>query len=112
MPLPSAALTGTQRRHLRKLAHGKKPIVYVGSAVGSADGSAGISEGVISALDQALADHELVKVKLPGAATKRGLAEELARRSGAHLCGLVGHMAILYRPDPEQRRIVLPGRTL
>lgn len=108
MPLPSAALTGTQRRHLRKLAHGKKPIVYVGSG----DGSAGISEGVISALDQALADHELVKVKLPGAATKRALAEELARRSGAHLCGLVGHMAILYRPDPEQRRIVLPGRTL
>ncbi len=108
MPLlPSTALTGTQRRHLRTLAHGRKPIVYLGSA----DPGAGIREGLISALDQALADHELVKVKLPGAEAKQALAKELARRSGAHLCGLVGHMAILYRPDPEQRRIVLPGRT-
>ena len=99
-PLPT--LAGYQRRHLRKLAHGKKPIVTVGEA--------GISDQVISALDRALTDHELVKVKLPGPTAKKELGAELAQRSGAHLCGLVGHMAILYRPDPEEPRVELPIR--
>ncbi len=103
MPPPSQTLTGTQRRHLRKLAHGRKPIVFVGDA--------GVSEAVVGALDRALADHELVKVKLPGPEAKKALAAELAKRSGAHVCGLVGHMAILFRPDPEQPQIELPGRT-
>lgn len=97
------ALAGYQRRHLRKLAHGKRPIVTVGEA--------GISDSVVSALDQALSDHELIKVKLPGAEGKKALGAELAARSGAHLCGLVGHMAILFRPHPETPRIELPTRT-
>jgi RNA-binding protein len=100
---PLKALTGAQRRHLRKLAHGKKPIVAVGES--------GVSDAVIAALDQALADHELVKVKLPGAEAKRSVAATLAKRSGAHLGGLVGHMAILYRPNPEEPQIELPGRS-
>lgn len=101
-PPTAKALAGYQRRHLRKLAHGKSPIVTVGEA--------GISDKVISALDQALADHELVKVKLPGAEGKKQLGAELAKRSSAHLCGLVGHMAILFRPDPEAPQIELPTR--
>ncbi len=95
-------LRGFQRRHLRKLAHGKKPVVFVGDA--------GISEGVVAALDAALADHELVKVKLRGAESKKQMADELAKRSRAELCGLVGHMVILYRPDPENPGIELPTR--
>ncbi len=98
----SKTLRGFQRRHLRKLAHGKKPIVFVG------DG--GISDAVVSALDAALADHELVKVKLHGPEAKKAKAEELAQRSQAELCGLVGHMVILYRPDPDSPRIELPTR--
>lgn len=100
-PTPTP-LAGFQRRHLRKLAHGRKPIVFVGDA--------GISDPVVAALDQALADHELVKVKLPGAEGKKELASVLAERSGAHLCGLVGHMAILFRPDPDESQIELPTR--
>ena len=50
------ALRGFQRKHLRKLAHPLKPVVHVGSA--------GISAPVLGALDKALADHELVKVRL------------------------------------------------
>ncbi len=96
------ALTGYQRRHLRKLAHGRKPIVFVGEA--------GISEAVVAALDRALADHELVKVKLPGPEAKKALATELAQRGGACLCGLIGHMAILFRPDPDEPQIELPDR--
>lgn len=100
-PLPKS-LSGFQRRFLRKQAHGRKPIVFIGDA--------GVSEAVIAALDQALSDHELVKVKLAGGEDKKRVAEELAARSGSHLCGLVGHMAILYRPDPDEPQIELPTR--
>ncbi len=102
MPKHPTALRGFQRRHLRKLAHGKKPVVFVGDA--------GISDSVVAALDAALADHELVKVKLRGAEAKKQMADELAKRSRAELCGLVGHMVILYRPDPENPGIELPTR--
>ena len=102
MTPPPQPLLGFQRRYLRKLAHGRRPVVFVGDA--------GVSEAVIRALGDALSDHELVKVKLAGAEEKKAVAEELAKRSDAHLCGVVGHMAILFRPSPDDPVIELPTR--
>jgi len=98
------ALAGVDRRHLRRLAHDLNPVVQVGSA--------GITEAVQKALGTALRDHELVKLRLAGEREEReALAAELAARSGSALAGLVGQVAILYRParDPERRRIALPS---
>ncbi|MEE2673201.1 MAG: YhbY family RNA-binding protein [Myxococcota bacterium] len=99
---PQTALEGFQRKHLRKLAHPLKPVVHVGAA--------GISETVLGALEKALADHELVKVRLHLPADKKSLARSLSQRSGAELCGLVGHTVILYLARPEEPRIELPLR--
>ena len=52
----------------------------------------------------ALLDHELVKVRLHAPDDKKAAAQNLAERTGAHLCGLVGHTVILYRPHPENPR--------
>ena len=98
-----AALTGQQRRHLRGLAHRLEPVVHVGEA--------GTSDAVARALDDALAQHELVKVRLHQPRDKKASATELASRSGSHLCGLVGHTVILYRPHPEKPQIELPERS-
>ena len=87
---------------MRKLAHDLKPVVHVGAG--------GIGPPVLEALAQALDDHELVKVRLHEPEDKKGMANELATRSGAALCGLVGHTAILYRAHPEKPRIELPTR--
>lgn len=100
-PTPSP-LEGFQRKALRSLAHGRKPVVQVGEG--------GASEAVLAALDRALSDHELVKVRLREPEDKKTLARELAARSGAELCGLVGHTVILYRRHPESPRIELPRR--
>jgi len=97
MQLPSY-----QRKYLRELAHPLKPIVQIGQE--------GVSEGVLGAVEQALLDHELIKVRMHEPEDKRGMAAELAERSGACLCGLIGHTAILYRPRPEEPTIVLPRR--
>jgi len=99
---PAPTLDGAQRRHLRGLAHPLKPIVFIGEG--------GISESVVRALDEALDQHELVKVRLRQPPDKKAAAAELAEASGAALCGVVGHTVVLYRPHPEEPRIVLPSR--
>jgi RNA-binding protein len=95
----AAALSGKDRRRLRALAHPLRPVVHVGTD--------GAGAAVLAALDQALSDHELVKVRLLEPDDKRALARELAEASGAELAGLVGHTAILYRRNPERPRIAL-----
>lgn len=94
-------LTGRERKALRGLAHHLEPVVQVGSA--------GITEAVARQVDEALRAHELVKVRLHQPADKHGDAEALAAATGAALCGMVGHVVILYRPDPERPKIV-PGQ--
>jgi RNA-binding protein len=98
-----AELTGTQKKHLRGLAHGLEPMVRVGQK--------GLTEEVEREVDRTLARHELVKVKLAGDRDeRRRLAEELARGLEAELVGTIGTIAILFRrnPDPKERKIRLP----
>ena len=95
-------LTGKQRRHLRALAHPLRPVVQVGKD--------GLDDGVIAAVDQALTDHELVKVKIGEAADldRHAAADELAARTHSEVAQVLGNVAVLYRPDPEDPKIELP----
>ena len=61
-------------------------------------------------MDQALDAHELIKVSMHKPKDKKTMAAALAEGSGAHLAGLLGHTAILYRAHKEKPRIVLPQR--
>lgn len=82
------------------MAHALAPVAQVGDA--------GLSEAVLAAVDVALRDHELVKVRMRQPVDKKARARALAEATGAALCGLVGHTVILYRPNPERPRITLP----
>ncbi len=94
-------LSGPQRKYLRGLAHDKKAVVQVGDA--------GVTPEVIEAVKAALLTHELIKVKMREPEDKKGMAEALAAKSSAGLCGLIGHTAILYRPHPDKPKIHLPA---
>ena len=59
-----------------------KPIVHVGEG--------GVSKRVLEALEQALCDHELVKLRLRDTEDRKVVAQQIADKSGAELCGLVG----------------------
>ena len=98
----AAALAGYQRVYLRGLAHDLKPIVQVGQS--------GVTPEVLAAVDIALTDHELVKVRLYRPEDKKALSAALAAGTGAELCGLIGHTVILYRKHPDKPRIRLPVR--
>jgi RNA-binding protein len=97
-------LTGRQKRWLRAQAHHLDPVVIVGQQ--------GLSGPVVEALEQALAEHELIKVRF-GAhqARRKELAAEMEAKLGCRLAGMVGHVAILYRPhpDPDRRGYAPPG---
>jgi len=93
-------LLGHQKKFLRGKAHSLEPKVHVGAE--------GVSDAVIAQVIQVFRTHELIKVRLREPDDKKGMALALAERTGSHLCGLVGHTVILYRPDPEEPKIQLP----
>ena len=85
-------LTSTQAKYLRGIAHGLKPVIFIGQ------------KGLTDAL---------IKIKLIDYNEKKHkteIARALEGRTGSHLAGMIGHIAILYRqhPELEQRKIVLP----
>jgi len=94
-------LSNPQRRHLRGLAHGRKAVVTIGNA--------GLTPAVLAEIDQALAHHELVKVRIHGSDRqgKRGLTQDLLEGTGAVLVQAIGHVVTLYRAA-KRPRIVLP----
>lgn len=95
-------LSARQKKHLRGLGHALKPIVILGAG--------GASPAVVAELDGALGHHELVKVRVRAGerSTREQLIQGLCEATGATLVQQIGHMALLYRPDPEQPTIKLP----
>jgi RNA-binding protein len=95
-------LTDRQRRYLRKFTHPLKPVVTIGDA--------GLTDNVANETDRALRDHELVKVKVRAADRddRDRMVDELARRTGSALVQRIGHVAVLYRPDPQNPKLVIP----
>jgi RNA-binding protein len=96
-------LTGKQKRFLRGLGHALDPIVHVGKA--------GITEGLVRAVDRALVDHELIKLRVLEEAPvdRKHVADELATQACAAVVQILGRNVLLYRPRPEEPGIVLPA---
>ncbi len=100
-------LSGSQRKYLRGLAHALRPVILIGQQ--------GLSDALVASMEANLRRHELIKVhfnEFKEKPVKQELSQTLARRTGAHLVGLIGHTAIFYRPHPqeEKRLIRLPPR--
>ena len=88
------------RANLRSKAQTLDPVVMVGHD--------GISSGVISALDEALTCHELVKVRFQDFKDQvKPLAGELASATDSELVATTGFTAVYYR-----KKEVLPKKIL
>jgi RNA-binding protein len=99
-----APLNGSQRKWLRGQAHSLRPIVQIGRQ--------GLTDGTLREIDFALDTHELIKVQaVAPKEEKRQMADRIAADLGAETVGMIGHVLILYRrqPDPELRTIELPA---
>ncbi|HKE17700.1 MAG TPA: ribosome assembly RNA-binding protein YhbY [Kofleriaceae bacterium] len=95
-------LDGKARRHLRALGHALRPVAQVGKE--------GLSDALVAAIDRALVDHELVKIKVGEAAgvERHDAADQLAARTESAVIQVLGNTILLYRPDPDEPRIALP----
>jgi RNA-binding protein len=85
-------LTEEQSHYLRILGHSLEPIVDIGAG--------GVTNSLIKRIDQALAHHELVKVRVPFGDRRRRseVMDELVPLAQAHLVHRGAHCALLYRP--------------
>ena len=95
-------MTSTERqeqRRLKAIGHKLKPVLSIASN--------GLTDNVLTELERALNDHELVKLKVSvGKRELRdALIKELGERSGAEVVQRVGNTALLLRrrhePDPR-----------
>jgi RNA-binding protein len=96
-------LKESQRKYLRGLGHALKPVVTVGDK--------GLTASVLAEGENALAHHELIKVRLRTGdrALRDALIDELCKKSGADLVQRTGNIALLYRRNPEAGKIRLPA---
>ncbi len=95
------ALSAKQRKHLKALAHHRKPVVQVGNA--------GITVAVVSEITLALDAHELIKVRLPGVErdARHTLLGKICEATGAEAVQEIGRMAVIYR-RAKKPRLKLP----
>jgi RNA-binding protein len=95
-------LNGKQRHHLRGLGHALRPIVLVGKD--------GIDDGLVAAVQQALTDHELIKLKVGESSEldRQEAADQIALRTGSEVAQVLGNTVLLYRAHPDEPTIVLP----
>ncbi len=95
-------LTGKQARYLRGLGHHLQAVIMIGKEE--------LTDTVVTATDEALASHELIKVKLQDGclSDRRELAAELAQATSASVAQVLGRTFLLYRKHPENPQISLP----
>nr|WP_319472277.1 YhbY family RNA-binding protein [uncultured Sphaerochaeta sp.] len=93
-------MNSSVRNFLRSQAHSLKPIVMVGKE--------GVDDRVVSALNEALSSHELVKVKFQAKKDEmRPLSEQLAQKTDSDLISIIGFIATFYR-ESEEHLIHIP----
>ena len=86
-------LNNSQIRKFKAAAQRLEPILKVGKA--------GLSDGFIRSVTEALAQHELVKIKFADFKDqKKELAPQLAEKTASHLVMRVGNVMVLHRPRP------------
>ncbi|MFM8470479.1 MAG: YhbY family RNA-binding protein [Limisphaerales bacterium] len=98
----SAALSNSTNSKLKGLAQLLYPVLALGKA--------GATDAFIKSLDEALAQHELVKIKFAAFKDERKeIAPQLAEKTGSQLIWIVGHVAVFYRqqPDPAKRKVAV-----
>ena len=96
------ALSPSQRRYLRSLAHDLSPVILLGAK--------GATDAVLKELDLALSHHELVKVKLSGGDKdeRQVQIDFLSQGTHAESVQQVGHIVVLFRRNEDEPKLALP----
>jgi RNA-binding protein len=96
------SLSGKQRRYLRGLGHNLEPVVQLGKL--------GLTDSVTAAVDTALDEHELIKVRIGTECPddRHEVAERLAPSVKSEVAQVLGRTLLLWRKRPKDSKIQLP----
>src|SRR5215469_10936820 len=90
-------LANSEIRRLKAAAQLLEPILKIGKA--------GLSDGFVQSVNEALSQHELVKIKfVEFKDQKKELAPQLADRTASYLVMRVGNVMVLHRPPTELKQ--------
>ena len=94
-------LTNKQKQYLKGLAHTLKPVVQLGNN--------GLTEGVLAEIENALAHHELIKIKVASddREEKSLIMDAIIRESAALKIQTIGHTMVLFKQS-EDKKISIP----
>jgi RNA-binding protein len=95
------AVNDKQKRYLKGLAHSLKPVVMIGNK--------GLTENVSAEINNALEQHELIKVRVSGQekADRANMLDEICQQTQSELVMVIGHIGAFYRKAKEPK-ITLP----
>ena len=88
--------SGKLRRALRGHGHHLSPIVQIGKS--------GVSPGVLKQIEQVVADHELVKVRVDADSPEDrfAAADALAELPGVNVVQILGRAILIYKRHPHK----------
>ena len=97
-------LNNRQIRFLRAQAHSMKPVVLIGGA--------GLTDNVINEINQALDDHELIKVRVNAddRDSKSAMIDSIIRQTECEHVQTIGHIGIFYRQNEKNPVIEIPKK--
>ena len=95
-------LTSKQRAHLKSLASTLNPIFQIGKS--------SLTPEITEAIGEAFHNSELIKVAVLKNCMDdpRQIAEALASRTHSTVVQVIGKKIVLYKPDKDKPKIILP----
>ena len=95
-------LTSKQRAYLKSLSADMDPVFQIGKS--------SVSPEVISVITETFNTHELVKIAILKNCTEdvNEVARTVSERTRSTLVQVIGRRFVLYKPFPEDPKIVLP----
>lgn len=93
-------LTQEQKKQYKSIGHHLKPVLIV------ADN--GLTEGVLTELERAVGDHELIKIKVNILDREQRLATiaQICKTAKADLVQVIGKMALIYRKAVKPNKLL------
>ncbi len=86
-------MTPIERKKLRSQAHQLKPVVLIGQA--------GLTDAVLSEIELALDNHELIKIRIRSGdrSVRKTISNEICSAADAELIQTIGQITIIYRKN-------------
>lgn len=95
-------MTSKQRAYLKSMAMNLDPIIQVGKG--------SVTPEIVAAVDEAYNTRELIKLSVLKNCfdDPKEIADMIAERTHSQVVQVIGKKIILYRPDREKSKIILP----